>query len=75
MCSVGGSCQSVIARLRVDDNETPLFEIYVANFEKRTSVGGQFGWGGTLLKQYQQDPKVGSSGSEIRSRVQEQKPA
>lgn len=34
-----------------------------------TVVGGQFGWGGTLLKWYQQGPKVGSVGLEIRRRV------
>ena len=38
-----------------------------------TTVGGQFGWGGTRLKVYQPGPKVNSGGSEIRSRVQEQK--
>ena len=31
----------------------------------RTPIGGQFGWGGTLLKRYQQGPKVGSGRSEI----------
>ena len=39
----------------------------------RTTVGGQFGWGGTRLKMYQPGPKVSSNGSEIRCRVQEQK--
>tara|TARA_Y100000310_G_scaffold335338_2_gene417150 strand:- start:52724 stop:52855 length:132 start_codon:yes stop_codon:yes gene_type:complete len=39
----------------------------------RTAAGGQFGWGGTLLKRYQQGPKVSSSDLEIQSRVQEQK--
>jgi len=38
-------------------------------------VGGQFGWDGTLLKQYQQGPRVGSIGLEIQCRVQGQKPA
>ena len=41
----------------------------------RTPAGGQFGWGGTLLKMYQRGPKVGSTGSEIRCRVEGQKPA
>lgn len=41
--------------------------------ERETAIGGQFGWGGTLLKRYQQGPKVSSTGSEIRCRVQEQK--
>ena len=40
-----------------------------------TTVGGQFGWGGTPLKRYQGRPKVGSGGTEIRRRVQRQKPA
>ncbi len=39
----------------------------------RTPIGGQFGWGGTLLKMYQQGPKVNSEGLEILCRVQEQK--
>ena len=65
----------MVARLRVDDNETPLFRVYVANFERRTLIGGQFGWGGTLLKRYQQGPMVGSTRSEIECRVQGQKPA
>ena len=29
-----------------------------------TTVGGQFGWGGTPLKRYQGRPKVGSGGTE-----------
>ena len=36
-----------------DDNETPPFIIYIAYSAKRTPAGGQFGWGGTLLKTYQ----------------------
>ena len=40
-----------------------------------TTVGGQFGWGGTPLKKYQGRPKVCSGESEIRRRVQEQKQA
>jgi hypothetical protein len=40
-----------------------------------TTVGGQFGWGGTPLKRYQGRPKVGSGGTETRRRVQRQKPA
>ncbi len=57
------------------NNVTLLFEFYLANHKSGTPIGGQFGWGGTLLKRYQQRPKVGSDGSEIRCRVQEQKPA
>ena len=40
-----------------------------------TTVGGQFGWGGTPLKRYHGRPKVGSGGTETRRRVQGQKPA
>lgn len=35
----------------------------------RTSVDGQFGWGGTGLKWYQARPKVNSGGTEIHRRV------
>jgi hypothetical protein len=35
-----------------------------------TTVGGQFGWGGTPLKKYRGGPKVSSSGTETRCRVQ-----
>jgi hypothetical protein len=66
----------MIARLYLENNETLAFGIYVAYLLKiRTPAGGQFGWGGTLLKGYQQGSKVGSTGSEIRWRVQRQKPA
>ncbi len=41
----------------------------------RTSIGGQFGWGGPPLKRYRGGPKVGSGGSEIHRRGQGQKPA
>ena len=34
-----------------------------------TTVGGQFGWGGTPLKRYQGRPKVGSGGTETLRRV------
>ena len=30
-----------------------------------TTIGGQFGWGGTQLKRYQLGPKVDSAGIEI----------
>ena len=39
----------------------------------KTAIGRQFGWGGTLLKWYQQGPKINSFRLEIGSRVQEQK--
>jgi len=60
----------LIFGLSVDANVTPLFKIYVANFARRTSIVGQFGWGGTLLKRYQQCPMVGSTRSEIECRMQ-----
>ena len=34
-----------------------------------TTVGGQFGWGGTPLKKYRGGPKVSSGGTETRCRV------
>jgi hypothetical protein len=34
-----------------------------------TSVGGQFGWGGTPAKRYRGRTKVSSAGSETRRRV------
>jgi hypothetical protein len=40
-----------------------------------TTIAGQFGWGGPLLKRYREGPKVGSGGTETRRRVQGQKPA
>ena len=36
---------------------------------KRTAIGGQFDWGGTLLKGYQEDLMVDSVGLEIRRRA------
>ena len=63
------------ASSHLDVNVTLLFAFYLANLSEGTSAGGQFGWGGTLLKRYQQRPKVDSDGSEIRRRVQEQKSA
>ncbi len=58
-------------------NGTPSFCNRVSNrrFGAETTVGGQFGWGGTPLKRYQGRPKVGSDGTETRRRVQRQKPA
>ena len=41
----------------------------LTNLMVRTLIGGQFGWGGTLLKRYQQGPKVSSDGLEIHRRV------
>jgi len=73
LCSVGGSCYALAARLRIDKIETPLCRIYVTYWETRTAAGRQFGWGGTLLKRYQQGPKVNSRGLEILWGVQEQK--
>ena len=41
------------ASLDLDKIEIPPFKFSIANFERRTPAGGQFGWGGTLLKRYQ----------------------
>ena len=41
------------ASLDLDKSEIPPFKFRIANFERRTPAGGQFGWGGTLLKRYQ----------------------
>ena len=58
-------------------NGTPPFRVRVSyrRFGAGTTVGGQFGWGGTPLKKYRGGPKVGSGGTETRRRVQRQKPA
>ena len=63
----------MVARLWIGNYVTPSFRVYITHREIGTSVGGQFGWGGTPLKMYQWGPKVSSIGSEIRCRVQEQK--
>ena len=59
------------------NNGTPIFCNRVSDrrFGVGTTVGGQFGWGGTPLKRYQGRPKVGSGGTETLRRVQGQKPA
>ena len=57
------------------DNVTLAFNIYATYLLAGTPLGGQFVWGGTPLKEYQWRPMVGSTGSEIRCRVQGQKPA
>ncbi len=49
--------------------------VLLTDFTVGTTVGGQFGWGGTPLKRYQGRPKVGSGGTETLRRVQGQKPA
>lgn len=51
----------------------PCLAIILTVRKHGTSIGGQFDWGGTLLKRYQEGPKISSSGSEIRCRVQGQK--
>ena len=60
----------------VGENGTPSFcnRVSYRRFGAETTVGGQFGWGGTPLKRYQGGPKVGSDGTETRRRVQRQKP-
>ncbi len=75
MYSVSGRCSSVDASLRVINNVTPLFKTYVAYLETRTSIDGQFGWGGTPLKKYQWCPMVDSGRSGIFCWVQRQKSA
>lgn len=65
----------MLARVRVLINVTLLFDDYATYPLAGTPVGGQFVWGGTPLKWYQWRPMVGSTGSEIRCRVQGQKPA
>ena len=49
--------------------------VFLTALRRGTTVGGQFGWGGTPLKRYQGRPKVGSGGTETLRRVQGQKPA
>ncbi len=60
----------------VGANGTPTFRNHVSYRRVRvgTTVGGQFGWGGTPSKRYQGGPKIGSGGTETRCRVQRQKP-
>ncbi len=62
--SVAGSRLGPSFGKGVGNNVTPASHDCVANFYGRTPAGGQFGWGGTLLKRYREGPKVGSSGSE-----------
>ena len=40
-----------------------------------TVSGGEFGWGGTSVKEQRRCPKVGSGRTEIRRRTKGQKPA
>ena len=75
MYSVGRRFRHPVARQgRAAHGTLPIWN-RSSNSERKTSVDRQFGWGGTPLKRYQGCPKVGSSGSEIRCRVQRQKPA
>ena len=46
-----------------------LMTVFLTYLCVRTSVDGQFGWGGTGLKWYQARPKVNSGGTEIHRRV------
>ena len=57
------------------NNVTPTFHSYTSywSFGFRTTVGGQFGWGGTPLKKNRGSPKVNSGGTETRRRGQGQK--
>ena len=64
----------------IGDNVTPLIMICITNLARGTPIGGQFGWGGTQTKRYENlrildkvrmltlyrlRPMVGSSGLEI----------
>src|SRR5205809_4506675 len=62
--SVAGSLRSAAFGWRGGANVTPASQDCVANLQGGTTAGGQFGWGGTLLKRYREGPKVGSVGSE-----------
>jgi hypothetical protein len=55
----------------IGDNGTPTFRNHVSyrRISVGTTVGGQFGWGGTPSKRYQGGPKIGSGGTETRCRV------
>ena len=73
MQSVGGSrYTSVSPGIEEGNNGTPPFRIRVSYRRLRvgTTIGGQFGWGGTPLKKYRGGPKVSSGGTETRRRVQ-----
>ena len=78
MQSVDGSRRSQFLRglgeAKVEHRPFATMSLTV-RFGAETTVGGQFGWGGTPLKKYQGRPKVGSDGTETRRRVQRQKPA
>src|SRR5262252_2029535 len=64
--SVVGSLRSRTFGACGGANVTPAPHDCVANLFGGTPAGGQFGWGGTLLKRYREGPKVGSDGSELR---------
>ena len=73
MQSVGGSrYTSVSPGTGEGDNGTPPFHIRFSYRRLRvgTTIGGQFGLGGTPSKKYQGGPKVSSGGTETRRRVQ-----
>ena len=72
---VGGRLRSALFGGHGAVDETPPILSCRANRFGGTAVGGQFGWGATLPKRYRERPKVGSGGSELRRRVQGQKPA
>jgi hypothetical protein len=77
MQSVVGSRRSCVLR---DVGEATMEHrlsatVFLTDLSAGTTVGGQFGWGGTPLKRYQGRPKVGSGGTETLRRVQGQKPA
>jgi hypothetical protein len=73
MQSVGGSRYIPVSPgAGGGNNGTPPFRIRVSYRRDcvGTTIGGQFGWGGTPLKKYRGGPKVSSGGTETRRRVQ-----
>ena len=73
MQSVGGSRYIPVSPgTGGGNNGTPPFRIRVSYRHNcvGTTIGGQFGWGGTPLKKYRGGPKVSSGGTETLRRVQ-----
>ena len=55
--------------------EPVLFKRKKLSKRPGTVSGGEFGWGGTSVKEQRRCPKVGSGRTEIRRRTKGQKPA
>ena len=51
------------------------FQAQHIGVQPETVSGGEFGWGGTSVKEQRRCPKVGSGRTEIRRRTKGQKPA